>query len=81
MTPSMHMTATILSFTGHPDFERIKLALWHAYSLGHEFGRDRAADVADEYSAAHVSNRIRALQVIEPQPVATVEAILSPGEG
>ncbi len=73
MTPSMHLSAIVLSFSGHPDAEAIKLALHRAYSLGHEFGVYRAAEVVDRcnregpYNAIGAAGRIRALRIIEPQ--------------
>jgi len=79
MTPSMHLHAVVLSFSGHPDSEEIKLALHRAFSLGHEFGVERAAAVVDQcnregpYNAIGAAKRIRALQVIEPQQVTTIE--------
>ena len=79
MTPSMHLNAIILSFSGHADAEAIKSALHRAYSLGHEFGIERAAEVVDHcnqegpYNAIGAASRIRALKVIEPQKVPTTE--------
>jgi hypothetical protein len=79
MTPSMHLSAIILSFSGHADAEAIELALYRAFSLGHEFGIERAAEVVDRcnregpYNAIGAAKRIRALQVAEPQKVAMSE--------
>ena len=79
MTPSMNLSATILSFSGHPDVETIKSALLHAFALGHEFGIERAAGVVDQcnhegpYNAIMAARRIRALQVVEPQETSMIE--------
>jgi hypothetical protein len=68
----MYLTALMLSFDGWPNADAIKNALRHAYSLGHEFGVERAACVVDEcnsegpYNAIGVASRIRALRVVEP---------------
>ena len=77
MSPSMHLNALVLSFSGHPDAVAIKYGLEQAFSLGHEFGIERAADVVDRcnregpYSAIGAARRIRALQVVEVQKIAT----------
>ena len=77
MTPSMHLSALAHSFSDHPDAQAIKLALDSAFSLGHEFGIERAADVVDRcnkegpYNAVGAAKRIRALQVIRVQEVPT----------
>lgn len=79
MTPAMHLGAIVLSFRDHPDYEAIKLALNHAYSLGHEFGIERAADVVGicnrngPYNAIDAASRIRALRVVELQNISTTE--------
>ena len=79
MTPSMHLGALELSFSGHPDVDAIRSALQRAFSLGHEFGIERAAEVIDlcnregPYNAIGAAKRIRALQVIAVQEVATTE--------
>jgi hypothetical protein len=71
MTPSMHLSALVLSFSDRPDAESIKLALDTAFSLGHSFGIERAADVVDQcnregpYNAIGAAKRIRSLQVVE----------------
>lgn len=75
MTPSMHLNAIVLSFSGHPDVEAIRLALEQAFSLGHEFGIERAAAVVDQcnregpYNAIGAAKRIRALQVNERKEI------------
>ena len=79
MTPSMHLSAICLSFSGHPDAQAINLALHRAYSLGHEFGVERAASVVDccnregPYNAIGAASRIRALKVVEVKEVLTIE--------
>lgn len=79
MTPSMNLSATILSFSGHPDVGAIKLALLHAFALGHEYDIGRAAKVVDQcnregpYNATGAARRIRALQVVEPQETSMIE--------
>ena len=77
MTPSMHLSAIIASYVGHPDRERIALDLHRVYDLGHEFGIERAAGVVDQcnregpYNAIGAASRIRNLKVaaVEPVPV------------
>ena len=72
MTPAMHLAALTASYAGHPDRESIVHDLRRAYALGHEFGRDRAADVVDTcnregpYNAIGAAKRIRALLVAVP---------------
>ena len=72
MTPAMHLNGLILSFSGHKDYEAISLALKSAYSLGHQFGIERAADLVDQcnregpYNAIGAATRIRTLRVVEP---------------
>lgn len=72
MTPSMHLAAITASYAGHPDRESIVHDLHRVYALGHEFGRDRAADVVDTcnregpYNAIGAAKRIRALLVAVP---------------
>ena len=74
MTPSMSLSATILSFNGHPDVKAIKLALCHAFALGHKFGIERAAKIADgPYDAMSVAKRIRDLRVVEPRETSMIE--------
>ena len=78
MTPSMHLGALALSFRDHPDARAIRFALDSAFSLGHEFGIERAADVVDQcnkegpYNAIGAAKRIRALRVVEVQEVPTI---------
>ena len=78
MTPSMHLGALALSFRDHPDAQAIRFALDSAFSLGHEFGIERAADVVDQcnkegpYNAIGAAKRIRALRVVEVQEVPTI---------
>ena len=79
MTPSMHMAALTASYAGHPDCDRIVLDLHRSYALGHEFGKDRAADVVDAcnregpYNAIGAAARIRALLVAVPGAPRTIE--------
>ena len=79
MTPSMHLGALALSFRDHPDAQAIRFALDSAFSLGHEFGIERAADVVDQcnkegpYNAIGAAKRIRALRVVEVQQVPTID--------
>lgn len=80
MTPSMHLSAIKASYTGDiPSVEMIHHDLERAFSLGHEFGIERAAEVVDQcnkegpYNAIGAAARIRALKVIEVKPVATID--------
>lgn len=72
MTPSMHLAAICASYVGI-DAEKIKYDLRRAFSLGHSFGLERAANLVDQcnhegpYNAIGAAKRIRALEVIEPQ--------------
>jgi hypothetical protein len=72
------MMALALSFRGHADFDAIKSALAQAYSLGHEFGIERAADVVDQcnregpYNAIGAAKRIRELRVVDVCKTPTV---------
>ena len=78
MTPAMHLAALTASYAGHPDHDRIVYDLHRAYALGHEFGRDRAADVVDacnredSYNAIGAAKRIRALLVCVPDTPFTI---------
>jgi len=80
MTPSMHLSALVLSFSDRPDADEIRLALNRAFSLGHEFGIERAADVVDQcnregpYNAIGAASRIRALKVAEVKQVRTIDS-------
>ena len=80
MTPSMHLSAIKLAYKNHPDEDDICLSLERAFSLGHEFGIARAADVVDQcnkegpYKAIGAASRIRALRVVEPRPVRALDA-------
>lgn len=79
MTPSMHLSGIVISYAGDPNREQIEHDLHRAFSLGHEFGIERAAEVVDQcnregpYNAIGAAKRIRALKVIEPERVATIE--------
>jgi hypothetical protein len=67
------------AYTHLPDGKAICHDLKRAFSLGHEFGIERAAEVVDQcnkegpYNAIGAASRIRALDVVEVQPVATVD--------
>jgi len=80
MTPSMHLSALVLSFSDRPDADEIRLALNRALSFGHEFGIERAADVVDQcnregpYNAIGAASRIRALKVAEVKQVRTIDS-------
>jgi hypothetical protein len=62
-----------------PDAEAIYYDLEHAFSLGHEFGIERAADVVDQcnkegpYNAIGAASRIRALVVKAVESVSTID--------
>jgi hypothetical protein len=73
MTPAQHVIVILLSFSDHPDADRIKLAVYQAYSLGQEFGIERAAELVDSYSPQGrrgiplmigAAERIRALRAL-----------------
>ena len=78
MTPSMHLSAIKASYAGSPDGAAICHDLERAFSLGHEFGIERAAGVVDQcnkegpYNAVGAASRIRALVVVDVKPVATL---------
>ena len=78
-TPSMQLSGLIRSFKCNPEARSIELALNKAFSLGHEFGIERAADLVDTcnregpYNAIGAAKRVRALQVVEPQEVPTID--------
>lgn len=79
MTLSMHLSAIKAKYAHQPDAEAICYDLEAAFSLGHEFGIERAAAVVDQcnkegpYNAIGAASRIRALEVIEVQPVKVIE--------
>ena len=66
MTPSMHLGALALSFRDHPDAQAIRFALDSAFSLGHEFGIERAADVVDQCNKEGPYNAIGAAKRYAP---------------
>lgn len=74
MTPSMHLSVIKASYAGSPDSAAICHDLDRAFSLGHEFGIERAAGVVDQcnkegpYNAVGAGSRIRALVVVEAKP-------------
>lgn len=70
MTPSMRLSAIKASYGSHAGLaEMIHRDLEEAFALGHAFGIERAADVADLESA----KRIQKLKVVRPSPVATID--------
>lgn len=79
MTPSMHLSAIKTSYAHMPDAKAICLDLERAFSLGHEFGVERAADLVDQcnkegpYNAIGAATRIRALVVREVESVPTID--------
>jgi len=79
MTPSMHLSALKTAYAHLPDGEAICHDLERAFSLGHEFGIERAAGVVDQcnregpYNAIGAAQRIRALPVEAVKPVATID--------
>lgn len=79
MTPSMHLSAIKAAYAHFPDKDAIFHDLERAFSLGHEFGIERAAEVVDRcnkegpYTAIGAASRIRALKVIEVKPVTTID--------
>jgi hypothetical protein len=76
----MHLSAIKASYAGSEEGEAIAHDLERAFSLGHEFGIGRAADVVDAcnregpYNAIGAASRIRALKMKQVQPVRTVDA-------
>lgn len=79
MTPAMHLSALKAAYAGQPDGAAICFDLERAFALGHEFGIGRAADVVDQcnregpYTAIGAATRIRALKVVEVEPVNTID--------
>jgi len=79
MTPSMHMSAIKAKYAGQPGADAIIYDLECAFSLGHEFGVHRAADVIDQcnregpYNAIGAAARIRKLPIVEIKPVTTID--------
>src|ERR1700719_4429423 len=85
MTPSMRLSDIVRKWwltqvrekRDDLTFQTIKGDLDEAFSLGHEFGLERAADVVDQcnrdgpYNAIIAGRLIRALKVERVQPVAT----------
>lgn len=80
MTPAMHLSALKAQYANHPEGEAIIFDLEAAFSLGHEFGIERAAEVVDEcnkegpYQAIGAASRIRALEVVPIKPVNVIES-------
>jgi hypothetical protein len=79
VTPSMHLSAMKASYAHRPDADAIVHDLERAFYLGHEFGIDRAAGVVDQcnregpYNGVGAASHIRALNVVEVKPVATID--------
>ena len=79
MTPAMHLSAIKAQYAGQPGADAIIYDLECAFSLGHQFGIERAADVVDQcnregpYNAIGAAARIRALKVVPVKPVNTIE--------
>lgn len=79
MTPSMHLSAIKAAYSGQPDGAAICHDLERAFSLGHEFGIERAAKLVDQsnkegpYNAIGAASRIRALVVADVMPVSTID--------
>ena len=69
MTPSMRLSALQREFMREPIYRAVEKALERAFSLGHEFGLERAADEIDRrnhdgpYEAIAGAARIRSLRV------------------
>jgi hypothetical protein len=79
MTPAMHLSAIKASYSHYPDAATISHDLERAFSLGHEFGLERAAELVDRcnregpYNAIGAASRIRALEVVTVAPVNTID--------
>ena len=79
MTPSMHLSAIKAAYAHTQDARAIQHDLERAFSLGHEFGIERAAEEVDRcnregpYNAIGAASRIRKLVVVEVQPVTTID--------
>ena len=79
MTPAMHLSAIKAAYASAKDREAIWHDLERAFSLGHEFGLERAAEVVDRcnregpYNAIGAASRIRVLTVEEVKPVRTID--------
>lgn len=79
MTPAMHLSVIKAAYANQPDGEAVCHDLERAFSLGHEFGIERAAAVVDQcnkegpYNAIGAASRIRSLVVVEVRPVTTVD--------
>ena len=77
-TPAMHLTALKAAYANQPGGDAIIFDLERAFSLGHEFGVERAANVVDQcnregpYNAIGAASRIRALKIVSIKPVNTI---------
>lgn len=79
MTPAMHLSAIKATYAHLKDGAAICHDLERAFSLGHEFGIERAAEVVDQcnkegpYNAIGAASRIRKLVVTEVIPIRTID--------
>ena len=79
MTPEMYLSAIKAAYANQPGTDAICYDLERAFSLGHEFGIERAASVVDQcnregpYNAIGAASRIRALMVETVKPAATID--------
>ena len=79
MTPAMHLSAIKAAYAHLDDGAAICHDLERAFSLGHEFGIERAAQVVDQcnkegpYNAIGAASRIRRLVVVDVKPVTTID--------
>jgi hypothetical protein len=79
MTPAMRLSALKAAYKNQPGADAIIAGLERAYSLGHEYGVHRAADVVDQcnregpYNAIGAAARIRALRIVEVKRVKTID--------
>jgi hypothetical protein len=79
MTPEMYLSAIKAAYANQPGADAICYDLERAFSLGHEFGIERAASVVDQcnregpYNAIGAASRIRALMVETVKPAATID--------
>ena len=79
MTPTMRLSAIKAQYTNEPQFSAICHDLDRAFSLGHEFGIERSANVVDQcnkegpYNAIGAASRIRNLIVVDVRKVPTLD--------
>ena len=79
MSPSMHLSAIKMAHANRPDAHVFLRDLERAFSLGHQFGIERSAEVVDQCNKTYLYNvnvaaRIRALKVETARPVATLDS-------